>query len=138
MATDERKHTSPPASVANVKFGTTSPARKLTVDASGTLPPQVYTVTKPSATGVTTVKFSAAMRRAGRDPRSAGNLDPPFGVGGQPAATAVSSKRLGVAPWKSPAAVNQPIKSAIRCTDAEELKHSPLAGNLSATMLATA
>ncbi len=41
VATDERKHTSPPASAANVKFGTTSPARKLTVDATGTLPPHV-------------------------------------------------------------------------------------------------
>ena len=41
VATDERKHTSPPDSAANVKFGTTSPARKLTVDATGTPPPQV-------------------------------------------------------------------------------------------------
>ncbi len=95
-------------------------------------------MTKPSATGVTTVKFSAAIAALAEIPGVPATLIRRSVLAASMLPVRVSSRRLGVAPWKSPVPVNQPIRSAIRCTGAEELKHSPLAGSLSATMLGTA
>ena len=126
VATDERKHTSSPESAANVKLGTTSRARKFTVDATGTLP-HSYTVTNPSVTGVTTVKLSAAIAAFAGIPGVPATLSRRSVLAANIGPDLVSSNRFGVEPVKSPVPVNDPIRSPIRWTGADDWKHSPAA-----------
>jgi hypothetical protein len=49
----------------------------------------------------------------------------------------VSTMRLGVVPRKSPVPVNHDIRSTTRCTDCDEVRHTPLLARRIITRLAT-